>query len=1545
MPNARIQKLLILASMIVPCSIYAQRTVPAPYNAVPVSYVRTWTLTTPETDAAKIHVQTPIDKAQMISQYLDGLGRPIQMVVKKGSIVTSTDNAPMTSNGLDLVTSVDYDALGRPQFEYLPFVANDAGGNTSVRDGLFKQNPFEQQAAFYDDANPANPLKGQEEVYFYGQTKYEASPLSRPLEKYAAGNSWMGSEADVNPANHHSVKTRYLANSAADAVHIWKVTDPSTLGNFGVCSTSTLSSGFYAVGELVKTIIEDEKGKQVIEFKDKAGLVVLKKVQLLDAAYDDGTGNDNAGWLNTYYIYNDLNLLCCVIQPEGVRLLTQHDWDLSYSSGVLLNEQCFRYAYDARGRVILKKVPGAASVYMVYDQRDRLVMTQDGNLRQSGNEKWLITLYDERNRPVGTGLWSNTSTWATHAAAAASSSGYSYPFLSSNVPSSGWEWTSRTHYDDYSGIPGSLSSTLNTGVYAGYFTTTYSAAPLYAEQLIASSYTNGLVTWTETKVLGTASQFLASVNIYDGKGRVIQVQSQNITGGVDIASTQYDFSGRVVATHLRHQKQGGATQTYDVGSRNGYDVLGRILNLEKNINATGWKVISATQYDAMGKRSKKMLGDDPENPGSPLESLSYDYNIRGWMLGMNRDYLQDQGGARFGFELGYDKRQSATDGYLTDTYAAAQYNGNIGGMIWKSAGDNQKRKYDFSYDNLNRLMKADFTQYTGGWNQTADVKYDMQMGNGTDPTTAYDANGNILQMWQKGLKLGCSDWIDKLQYSYYTASNKLQAVQDLITSPQGLGDFTDKNTTSTDYGYDVNGNMITDLNKRLNGATGIDQFSGGAISYNYLNIPELVNVKKDDATDKGSITYTYDAAGTKLKKTTTELAVAVPFNGSTITSDIITTTTYIGGFTYESKDYVSTGLNSLDYTDRLQFIAHEEGRVRPKAGQTPAWVFDYFIKDHLGNVRMMLTEEEQGIAYQATMETAAQNDEQQLFSGIAEMQYDKSNVPGFDNNSSNQKVSRLYASSSTDKRMGPAIVLKVMAGDRFKISVKGWYAPGTDASTQSGMPDIVNLLTTAISGSIPAGSNHTGVEVAGSGVLVSPIQTFLGFDQPTPASSVPKAYLNYMVLDDEQFLLVDDNHGAVPLPQITTGMSAQLMAAADGGMIDVKKNGYLYVYLSNESKGSVYFDDLQVEHVRGALLEETHYYPFGLTMAGISSKALGSVANRYKFGSKEFQSNEFFDNSGLDQYDFGARMYNQQIGRWHNCDPLADKYLIMSPYSSMANDPVRFIDPDGRFILDKLNDEDRKYAQQFIGYMRDMVQSWITNNDEKSINAFLTASGIKDIKQLQNALTDGQGPEFQWKSYDDYYWNPKTKTYAPVNDDLSNPIYLMYPEGGRFKPGSSYAFMDQKNERAVFDERIKDILRAINTLTSAVGDTRFVARDLADFFITREQKAEAIRLAIEFLTSTGLHELNHYFGEGTVDYNGLEWERGTLFETLAFDKVTQWNTSGIIPYAMFSALRKNTPHQEGTRQAISATAQKVITEVIDWAKANKIRVIVDGVWQ
>jgi RHS repeat-associated protein len=1310
-------------------------TRPSDYTAgIKVNYVRTWEAMGPYQDPNAM-IAAGYQHSKEATQYFDGSGKLLQTVVRQASPGTSPK---------DLVTPVVYDEFSREIFKYLPYVQS----NNITNDGKFKLTTFTDQDHFYKTIykDGTGNLMYAGEQALYDRTEFESSPLNRVQKSFAPGNSWAGS---YNSIVEKAVQQKYLINTAAeDDVRIWDITNNGLtyINNDVTTNIPVNKTTPYNTGELFKNVMIDEAGNAVVEYKDKEGKVILKKVQVGTIAADY-SGYD--GFLCTYYIYDNLNQLRFVIPPKAVEAI-KTNWVFNND---VINELCFRYEYDSHQRMIAKKVPGAGWVYMVYDKRDRLVFTQDAKMKMSN--QWMATLYDALNRPVMTGVINysgnrdalqlfvsgtaagtslinvNGSSPSARPADAAFSireagrpnyeatnsisfeNGFESEaganFIAEILGSNGSSFSNDitvsdsplptghnfialtiTYYDDYSWTNKSYNTVYNSQIDAGN--------NLHAETVpsTTSTATKGMVTGTKVRVLEkpadlSAGAFLATISFYDEKGRVVQVQAENYKAGTDIATNRYDFTGKVLSNYLVHNNPSASQIRIKTSME--YDHAGRLLETWKIINDDVAKkaLIGKNEYDELGQLKRKELGKNKDINGvytsEPLEKLDYTYNIRSWLKGINKYYATNNASLEtdrwFGMELNYDW------GFENN-----QFNGNIAGTKWRSRGDGEQRAYGFGYDKANRILSADFNQYTSGWNKNAGINFSSYIGNGADATSAYDANGNIKAMKQWGLKMTGSDIIDDMQYGYFDNSNKLKAVGEQSPAiAHKLGDFTDKNTSVTDYGYDVNGNMITDLNKRINGTTGTDLVSGGGITYNHLNLPSEILVKDDNALSKGKINYIYDAAGNKLIKVTTEDPTAANNNIKTNT-----TTIYAGGFVYESK--TDNNNNTTDYTDKLQFISHEEGRIRLKeaAGTTPAsFHYDYMIKDHLGNVRMVLTEEQKQDKYPvASFEDAKSSIEQQYYtinpgnivlaSGLTSPPSAYINDNGIGNTPSDTSFEqapsqKLYKLNGNANKTGLGITLKVMAGDEIDIFGRSyWLDNNTGGSGVNVAPAVLDLLS-GLMGTptgVVAGAHTSATELNTVMGVTNPLQAFRDKPERNNAGypQRPKAFINYIFLD-EQFKYVGGGFSAV---NNTAGLKNHIEELQN---LIASKNGYLYIYCSNESPVNVYFDNLQVVHTRGPLLEETHYYPFGLTMAGISSKALafGEPGNKFKYNSKEEQRKEFSDGSGLEWMDYGARMYDAQIGRWHVLDKHSEVYYGLTPYNYGGNTPVNTIDIDGNLFI------------------------------------------------------------------------------------------------------------------------------------------------------------------------------------------------------------------------------------------------------------------------
>jgi RHS repeat-associated protein len=715
---------------------------------------------------------------QQAIQYVDGLGRPIQTLQVMAS--------PF---GNDIIQPQTYDQFGREITKYLPYTPY------SGTPGSFRPNAISSdQGAFYNTppvgiTAMANP---------YAQTNFDNSPLNRPVEEGASGAAWQLSTSGISGSGH-TVKMVYTVNNATafstDSVNgrqaaLYYTTISSTDN-----SQTLHNNGYYPAGALTVTISKDEnwvsgRAGTVEAYKDIDGHVVLKRVY----NYSGGAVQQ----LSTYYVYDDMGKLAFVLPPlsgaDGAGTITQ----------TTLDNLCYQYQYDGLGRPVQKKIPGKGWEYMVYNNMDQPVATQDS--LQRANNQWIFTKYDAKRRAVWTGIWNNGGTSITRAALQTILTGiitnlYEASLTTGNgYTNVAWPTTNVTatltlsYYDSYANAPGlPVAYSAPTGAYLD---------------------TRGELVGTLTAVLNTPANMLWTAHYYDNWGRSLKSYAQHYLGGTlsssnyDAISTTYNFTNAPTTVTRQHWNTTNTTKArVTITNTYLYDHVGRKLKTWEQIanhdTLTTKTLISQIGYNEIGQTVTKQLhSTDSVNF---LQNIAYAYNERGWLLSSSAPL--------FAMQLYYN------------TGTNKQYNGNIAYQYWGIQG-NLSNNYTYTYDKLNRL--------TGG--TSAD--------NNNETGITYDLMGNITALNRDSAGV----LIDQLTYSYSNAgnsTNQLQTISDASGSNTGV-----KAGAWLAYAYDGNGNVTTDPSR----STGTIN-----IGYNLLNLPQTISGGK-------TITYTYDATGNKLRR-------------------------------------------------------------------------------------------------------------------------------------------------------------------------------------------------------------------------------------------------------------------------------------------------------------------------------------------------------------------------------------------------------------------------------------------------------------------------------------------------------------------------------------------------------------------------------------------------------------------------------------------------------------------------------------------------------
>jgi RHS repeat-associated protein len=806
----------------------------------------------------------------VVHKYVDGFGRPLETIF----IGASPDNSK------DLIQFYKYDEFGRKTQQYLPFAYTAA--SSPYQDA---STVLTNQASFYNTTG----AKIATDTKPWMKTEIEESPMQRMLKKGDVGDGFQ--------TNQHYKTVLYRTNtSAAD-------------GSIRVWSTTGTSSSSYSDNDLTVTEAAEENGYKSITFFDKFGRLILKRRQA-----DETINSTTYAYFDTYYVYDLLGNLSYIVPPKAAAKLASLGGTLDVGN---VSNLTFHYVYDAKNRVIIKKLPNKSNIYIVYDPLDRVVLTQDGYMRASN--KWTYLKYDNANRVIVSGIYTdathnefNTGTssdmqvYVNGLACYLSSSTTYYELRTTGTfswytnncfPTSGTEERLINYYDDYD---------FNNDGSADY---SYSAQGLPGEQSSgATNRTLGFPAGSRKKILGT-SNWLISYVFYDKWYHPIQVTSNSIlklSTVSDLTTVVVDIAGRVTAKRTFKSHSQGAGFSITVNNVYTYDKMDRQLEVKQANNSESQIIVGHYEYNAIGQLVDKKLHSN--NGGSSyLQSVDYRYNIRGQLTSINNSTLSNDGGITndesndvFGMEILYEN----TDALLGNT---ANYTGLVSAVKWKAAtpspGNTDQRAYLFSYDKLHRLKDAAYKAFFyDSWSKDVD---------GFNENVSYEWNGNITNLQRNAIVSGYTgpQQIDNLSYDYGTGNdnNQLASVAENSTNANAALGF--KTLSSSSYQYDANGNLVTDPKK------------GTTITYNELG--KAVHIDQPASPHK-YIEYGYDASGLRVTKTV--------YDGSTTK-----TIYYIDNFVFSETYAVS-------------YFFMEEGRLRP--GTKGNYKYEYFIRDQLGNVRV-----------------------------------------------------------------------------------------------------------------------------------------------------------------------------------------------------------------------------------------------------------------------------------------------------------------------------------------------------------------------------------------------------------------------------------------------------------------------------------------------------------------------------------------------------------------------------------------------------------------
>jgi hypothetical protein len=518
-----------------------------------------------------------------VTTYTDGFSRPLQIVTKKYANVYAKD----------IVYHYNYDEKGNVSRDLLPFAKSDL---TIAAVNKFDKNIYTDLRQTY------NTLGYTNENFLYSETIHEPAIRGGIMEQRAQGNGWAGIGKGI------STLTRKLLSSD----NLVRLTI-----NHQFSSAPVYSSTAYNANEVMVKIVTDEDGNVTQTFIDLDGNVIAQQT----------------GIQRSYNVYDIYSKLRYIITPKAVAELTANNWNLTSD---IIDNLCYRFEYDSRGNQILLKKPGVSYQEFKYDLNNRIILSQDGIQRQ--NNKWIFYKYDAKGRLVQQGEYtivgtsqvgagggseyvtytnvSNLFLWYLYNKKITNSSHYEYSF--SNT-------TFFVHYyfDDYSFVNRIVSLGGVTANQLNFVQTIANATEGFSPA--KSIHTNGYLTGMHVAVSNN-SKWLTKVNYYNERGEVIQTLGDDLNNKFSVTAFGYNYKGNLIKTVFQNPD-------LTLQKKYAYDNHGRLRQIShKAGSAADYRRIAQYDYDDIGRLKLKQLG-------AMKYPVNYEYNIRNWITGINKQYV------------------------------------------------------------------------------------------------------------------------------------------------------------------------------------------------------------------------------------------------------------------------------------------------------------------------------------------------------------------------------------------------------------------------------------------------------------------------------------------------------------------------------------------------------------------------------------------------------------------------------------------------------------------------------------------------------------------------------------------------------------------------------------------------------------------------------------------------------------------------------------------------------------------------------------------